>query len=135
MVRVKLKRQHIESLKEEAQRVQPIEACGMLFGRMNPTAAIVEKVITAPNILQSKKSFEIHPEIVVRTILESEKDGLEFIGLFHSHPAPAYPSSIDIKSMKLWGDAIWLILTLIDGKFAAFQMIDEKIEEVALQIE
>jgi proteasome lid subunit RPN8/RPN11 len=134
-LKVKLKRQHIKALKEEAQKVQPIEACGMLFGKMNPTAAVVEKVVIAPNMLRSRKRFEIHPEIVVKRILESEKDGLDFIGLFHSHRAPAYPSSIDIKSMKLWGDAIWLILALIDGKFAAFQMIDEKIEEVALQIE
>jgi proteasome lid subunit RPN8/RPN11 len=122
-LKVKLKRQHIKALKEEAQKVQPIEACGMLFGKMNPTAAVVEKVVIAPNMLRSRKRFEIHPEIVVKRILESEKDGLDFIGLFHSHRAPAYPSSI------------WLILALIDGKFAAFQMIDEKIEEVALQIE
>ncbi|UCE95216.1 MAG: M67 family metallopeptidase [Candidatus Bathyarchaeota archaeon] len=134
-MKVKLKRQHIKSLKEEVQRVHPIEACGMLFGKMNPTEALVEKVVTAPNVLRSEKRFEIHPETVVKMILESEKEGQEFVGLFHSHSAPAYPSSIDIKFMKLWGDAIWLILATFDGKFAAFQMMDGKVKKAVLEIE
>jgi proteasome lid subunit RPN8/RPN11 len=121
-------------LEEEARRVHPVEACGILFGKLNHAEAVVEKVVIAPNILRSGERFEINPETVVKAILESEKKGLYFIGLFHSHPAPANPSLVDIEFMKLWGDAIWLILSLTDGKLAAFQMKDGLLEEVAIEL-
>jgi hypothetical protein len=37
--------------------------------------------------------------------------------------------------MKLWGDAIWLILSSTEDKIAAFQMKDGKLEEVTLDLE
>ena len=132
---LRLRRHHIRLLKEEARRVHPIEACGILFGKLNHAEAVVEKVVIAPNILRSGERFEINPETVVKAIAESEKKGLHFIGLFHSHPASANPSLVDMKFMKLWGDAIWLILSLTDGKLAAFQMKDGLLEEVALELD
>jgi len=121
-------------LKEEARKVHPIEACGIFFGRTSLTKAVVEKVVLAPNILRSSTRFEMNPETVVNAILESEKKGLHFIGLFHSHPAPATPSLVDVKFMKLWGDAIWLILSSTDDKIAAFQIKDGKLEEVTIEV-
>ena len=135
MLNLRLRHNHIELLKKEARRVYPIEACGILFGQMNLAKAVVEKVVLAPNILHSGARFEINPETVVKAILESEKKGLHFVGLFHSHPAPATPSPIDVKSMKLWGDAIWLILSSTEDKIAAFQMKDGTLEEVTLEVE
>ena len=129
---LRLRPYHIRLLKEEARRVHPIEACGILFGKLNQAEAVVEKVVMAPNVLRSGERFEINPETAVKAIAESEKNGLHFIGLFHSHSAPANPSLVDMKFMKLWGDAIWLILSLTDGKLAAFQMKDDELEEVAL---
>jgi proteasome lid subunit RPN8/RPN11 len=115
--------------------VHPVEACGILFGQTSLTKAVVEKVVLAPNTLRSGERFEINPETVVKAIVESEKKGLHFVGLFHSHPAPATPSLVDVKFMKLWGDAIWLILSSTEDKIAAFQMKDGKLEEVTLDLE
>ena len=129
---LRLRPYHISLLREEARRVHPIEACGILFGKLNHAEAVVEKVVMAPNVLRSGERFEMNPETVVKAIAESEKKGLHFIGLFHSHPASANPSLVDMKFLKLWGDAIWLILSLTDGKLAAFQMKDGLLEEVAL---
>ena len=75
-----LRRHHISLLREEARRVHPIEACGILFGKLNQAKAVVEKVVMAPNILRSGERFEINPETVVKAIAESEKKGLPFIG-------------------------------------------------------
>jgi len=131
---LRLRPYHIRLLKEEARRVHPIEACGILFGKLNHAEAVVEKVVMAPNVLRSGERFEMNPETVVKAIAESEKKGLHFIGLFHSHPASANPSLVDMKFLKLWGDAIWLILSLTDGRLAAFQMKDGLLEEVALKL-
>jgi proteasome lid subunit RPN8/RPN11 len=131
---VRLQHLHIDLLKQEAEKVQPIEACALLFGRLSHDKAVVEKVDFAPNKLQSSTRFEIDPEKVAAAFTEAEKEGLAFIGLFHSHPAPAEPSSIDLEGMKLWGDALWLILSLTDGELAAYQLVDDSVEETTLLI-
>ncbi|MGD2066019.1 MAG: M67 family metallopeptidase [Candidatus Bathyarchaeota archaeon] len=121
-------------MKQETEKVQPIEACAMLFGKLSHDEAVVKKIEFAPNKLQSPVRFEIDPEKVAAAFTQAEKEELEFIGLFHSHPAPAAPSSIDLEGMKLWGDALWLILSLTDGELAAYQLVDDSVEEATLQI-
>jgi proteasome lid subunit RPN8/RPN11 len=115
--------------------VHPVEACALLFGKLSQNEAVVEKVEFAPNRLQSTVSFEVDPGKVAEAITEAEKEGLDFVGLFHSHPAPAAPSPIDLKYMKLWGDTVWLILSSIDGNLAAYRLMEDAAEEATLRIE
>jgi proteasome lid subunit RPN8/RPN11 len=129
-----LQRHHVDLLKKEARKVQPIEACAMLFGKLGNNEAFVEKVEVAPNRLRSPVKFEIDPMKVVAAFNKAEEEGLEFIGLFHSHPAPAAPSPTDRKFMKLWGDALWLILSSIEGTLTAYQIKDGKVEEATIRI-
>jgi proteasome lid subunit RPN8/RPN11 len=111
----------------------PVEACAMLFGELSYNEAVVEKVEVAKNRLLSGTRFEIDPARVAAAITEAEKEGLGFIGLFHSHPAPAVPSSIDLKYMRLWGDALWLIMSSTDGKLAAYQLVDGTVKEATVR--
>ena len=89
---LRLKRQHVRLLKEEARKVHPIEACALLFGRLTRKEALVKRVVVTANELQSTVRFEIDPETFVKALTEAEEEGLDFVGLFHSHPAPAMPS-------------------------------------------
>jgi proteasome lid subunit RPN8/RPN11 len=129
-----LESRHVDLLKEEARKTHPIEACAMLFGESTQKQVAVQKVIVAPNKLQSTTRFEIHPETVVKAITEAEQEGLDFLGLFHSHPAPATPSLIDHKFMKLWGDVVWVIYSSTNGALAAYQMKNGEVREVTIQI-
>jgi len=132
---LQLQRRHIELLKQETEKVHPVEACAILFGKLSQNEAVVEKVEVTQNRLRSTTRFEIDPAKVAAAITETEKEGLEFIGLFHSHPAPDTPSAIDLKYMKLWGDALWLILSSTDGNLAAYQLIDGTVKEATIRIE
>ena len=132
---MQLQRQHVDLLKEETEKVHPIEACAMLFGKLSQNEAVVKKVAFAANKLQSKVKFEIDPVDAVVAFAAADKEGLEFVGLFHSHPAPAVPSSLDIKYMKLWGDSLWLILSSTDGNLAAYQLIDGEVKQATIRIE
>jgi proteasome lid subunit RPN8/RPN11 len=132
---LRLRRRHVDLLKQEAEKVQPVEACAMLFGKLFHSEAVAEKIEFAPNKLQSTVRFEIDPEKVAAAFTEAEEEGLDFVGFFHSHPAPATPSSIDLKGMRLWGDAIWLIQSLTNGKLAAYQLTDNKVKEATIRIE
>jgi proteasome lid subunit RPN8/RPN11 len=105
----------------------------MLFGKFSQNNATLCEVIFAPNMLESTVKFEIDPIIVVDVLIKAEQEGLDFIGLFHSHPAPAMPSSIDFKFMKLWGDALWLIMSTTNGKLAAYHLKNDILEEVTIR--
>jgi proteasome lid subunit RPN8/RPN11 len=120
-------------LRKEAKRVHPVEACAILFGKTTRQEAVVKRVVTVPNVLESTTRFEIDPKAFFDAFMQADKDGLEFIGLFHSHPAPAYPSAVDLEFMRLWGDAAWLILSSTHDNLAAFQMTDGKVSEVTLK--
>jgi proteasome lid subunit RPN8/RPN11 len=122
-------------LRQETEKVYPVEACAMLFGKVSQIKAEVKKVLVAKNRLLSTTRFEVDPAKVAAAVTEAEKEGYEFIGLFHSHPAPAAPSLVDLKYMRLWGDTLWLILSSIDGKLAAYQLIDGSVKEATIRID
>jgi proteasome lid subunit RPN8/RPN11 len=102
---------------------------------MNPNEAYVSNIYVASNMLKSSVRFEIEPEEVFKAFMEAEKEELELVGFFHSHQTHSKPSSLDLKNMKFWGNSIWLIFASIEDDMAAFQLINEKIMEVSINIE
>ena len=132
---LRLKRHFVDLLSYETDKVYPIEACALLFGRFTTDEAIVDQVEVTQNRLDSTNHFEVAPEKVAIAVSSAEKEGWELVGLFHSHPLNAAPSEIDFKFMKMWPDIIWLILSSIDGSIAAFKLIDSKIKKIGIKIE
>jgi len=130
---LRLNTQQLQFLRKEDRRVHPIEACAALFGKTTRRKAVVERVVTVPNVLGSTTRFEIDPKAFFDAFMQADKDELEFIGLFHSHPAPAHPSDVDLEFMRLWGDAVWLIFSSTHDNFAAFQMKDGKVRAVTVK--
>jgi len=130
---LRLSTQQLQFLREEVRRVHPIEGCAILFGKTTRREAVVKRVVTVPNVLKSITRFEIDPKAFFDAFMQADEEGLDFIGLFHSHPAPAYPSGVDLKFMRLWGNTFWLILSSIYDNFAAFQMTDGKVSEVTVE--
>ena len=129
-----MSRQEVALLKDEARKLLPIEACAMLFGEMTREEAVVKRVVMTSNKLKSTVRFEMAPEEFAGAFFEAENEGLDLIGLFHSHPAPATPSSTDLEGMRLWADAIWLILSSTDDNLAGYQMKNGKVVEVTIQV-
>ncbi|MCW4055240.1 MAG: M67 family metallopeptidase, partial [Candidatus Bathyarchaeota archaeon] len=134
-LKLRISRQDIAHLRSEAERVRPVEACALLFGRLSGSDCGVTKVVDTENRLQSTERFEVDPEVAVAALSKAEEEGLDLVGLFHSHSAPAVPSTVDLQFMRLWGDAVWLILSLTDGDFSAYQLLDRKLREVHIDIE
>lgn len=120
-------------LEREARKKHPVEACALLFGKLNKEEAVVERVTTATNVLESAVRFEIDAKVFYDAFTKANKDGLDFVGFFHSHPAPAEPSSVDLQFMRLWGDAVWLIFSSIENRFAAFQMRNGEVRTLSLR--
>lgn len=107
------------------------ELCGLLLGRLSGEDAVVELLEPLENVSPSPARFEARPEDVYRAHVKAEGLGLEVIGIYHSHPAPPIPSSMDLDGMGRW-PLVWLIVSSLDGSAAAFQLVEGEVKEVEL---
>ena len=108
----------LQSLVSETLRSK-IEICGVLIGEKRGNHYIVTKALSGRNIKNSPVLFEIAPEDLYRAATMAESEGLDIVGLYHSHPAPPKPSIRDLDGMRLW-PLPWLIISSIDGSYDCY---------------
>lgn len=124
-----LKKSVLENIIEIIKSRYPIEACGILLGKISGEKAFALKAIEINNILGSTKSFWIDEKEWMDKILKAKKQGLEYLGLFHSHYRDSViPSMNDMERMIECPEEIWLILSYSPPekiKYAAWRL-DEK---------
>ena len=112
----------------------PEEACGLLFGDLKREEAVVRKITALHNTLRSPTNFQIDPEEFLRALVEAEKEDMQHIGFFHSHPASPKPSTTDVRYMGLWPESIWLIVSSISHRMAAYQTIGGSLQKLDLKV-
>ena len=77
----------------QAYDAYPLEACGLLVG----TGSHVHRFVPCTNEAQSARVYTIPGKELLRAEMAAEDDGLEIIGVFHSHThSEPYPSPTDI---------------------------------------
>jgi len=131
---VRLTEEQICLLAEETKRNYPIEACGLLFGDISNEESVVRKIVSVRNVLQSSILFQIDPEEFIKVLFEAEKDDMQLIGFFHSHPAAPQPSVTDVRYMQLWPENIWLIISSIDYSLAAYQTVNGVLKRINIEV-
>jgi proteasome lid subunit RPN8/RPN11 len=104
-------------------RALPNEGCGLLLGTAE---GLVHEVISSPNISDSAKVYEIDPTVLLRSSRRADAEGLEVIGVFHSHThSEAYPSPTDVLQAP---DPTWhyVLISLRDSPadLQSFRIID-----------
>jgi proteasome lid subunit RPN8/RPN11 len=78
-------------------RALPDEGCGLLLGVRESERSVVRDVIASENVLHSAKVYEIDSKVLLRAHRRADEEGLEVLGVFHSHThTEAYPSPTDI---------------------------------------
>ncbi|MEM0011122.1 MAG: Mov34/MPN/PAD-1 family protein, partial [Candidatus Bathyarchaeia archaeon] len=85
-------------------------------------------------VLASRELFEVDPEEFLAEFIKSEREGLQHIGFFHSHPGTTEPSKIDLKFMELWPGTIWLIISSLNRNIAAYRIVNGKLRLVYIRI-
>lgn len=109
----------------------PLEACGLLAGKNDQ----VEKVLLVRNQAQSPVRFVMDPHEQLRAFDWIEANGLELVGIFHSHPAgPAAVSATDIAEAAY--EVVHLIWsrTRADWQARGFWIEQGRAIEVSLKI-
>ncbi len=85
----------LESMIAHAYGAYPLEACGLLVGSW--ADATVTRFVACANVARSAKLYTIDPGEHLRVERAAEDDGLDVIGVVHSHThTEPYPSPTDV---------------------------------------
>ena len=116
---------------DHAQADRPNEVCGLLAGRGNQ----ILEAIPVQNIAEQPKTrYQMEPTEQIRALKQIEKDDLEWLGIYHSHPNSApIPSPTDI-SKSTDSSLIHMIVSLKSRKPAlkAWQIDETSITPIDL---
>lgn len=109
----------------------PLESCGLLAGKNDQ----VGKVIFVRNQAQSPARFVMDPYEQLKAFDWIESNGLDLLGIFHSHPAgPEAASATDIAEAAY--EVVYLIWSRNQErwKVRGFWIENGSVTEVSLQI-
>ena len=86
----------------------PREACALLIGAKTSQGHLVRRVARVQNISPEEDAYELDPLSWREVELEARAEGLEVVGVWHSHPrTQAVPSVRDRAEAQLgWSHAI-----------------------------
>ena len=109
-------------------RALPNEGCGLLLGNVDGT---VVDVVASPNVADSAKVYEIDSRVLLRTYRRAEDEGLEVLGVYHSHThSEAYPSSTDVAQVP---DPSWHYVLVsfrgVPSVVRSFRIIEGEVSE------
>jgi [CysO sulfur-carrier protein]-S-L-cysteine hydrolase len=130
-----LKESKLEFLTSLAKKSLPLESCALLLGKKNTDnlgEISVSDVISVKNNDSSTISFSVDPEDLLEGYHLSESRNMHVVGIFHSHPAEAVPSSIDKSYMKI-NPVVWLIYSTVTNEARAY-IFECIVKEVRLRI-
>ncbi len=106
-----LGKRYADEIIAHAWEENPTECCGILAG----VNGSVSKLYRITNIEQSPFRYVMDPKEQLNSMLECERNGLEFIAFYHSHThSPAYPSQTDVRMALQSGylDEYYLLVSL-----------------------
>lgn len=130
---VRIEQRIFDCLLAEARANPNIECCGLLAGR----EGIISAVLSAKNALQSATSYEIAPEELFALFRRMRSEGLEHLGIYHSHPkGENSPSPIDLER-AFYPQAAYLIICPDPGAprpVRAFRIAESRFHELSLKV-
>ena len=131
MSKIKIPKDIIDAMIEQAYDELPNETCGLLSG----TDYLVQTHYKMANIDQSPEHFSFDPKEQFQVLKNSRKSGQKIIANFHSHPkSPARPSEEDIR-LANDPNIIYIIISLAEETPVVKAFVKEDDTLVAYQLE
>ena len=123
-----------DKLVDHAIEQQPSESCAMLFGEKVGDDWNVKEVFLTQNMDNSQTNFTISPEELLKGYQIAQKNQLEVVGVFHSHPnSDAIPSITDKKFMQN-NPVPWIIFSGVDNNLRAYLIVSD-VTEIPIKID
>ena len=121
-----------DKLVDHAIEQQPSESCAMLFGKKVGDDWNVKEVFLTQNMDNSQINFTISPEELLKGYQIAQKNQLEVVGVFHSHPnSDAIPSNTDKKFMQN-NPVPWIIFSGVNNDLKAY-LLDSDVIEIPIK--
>ena len=123
----------VEEMLRLARSEPRVECCGLLAG----ADGIITKIFPTKNALASPTAYEVAPQELFPLFRQMREEGLEHLGIYHSHPATEnFPSPSDIELAGYPYQAYFIIspLPAAPNPVRAFFIRDGNVEELALAI-
>jgi proteasome lid subunit RPN8/RPN11 len=114
---------------EHAKKEKPLECCGILGGRRKT----VEKAFELQNAEGSAIRYSISPQAQLKVFEEMDKESMEMIAVYHSHPHTiAFPSETDVK-MAFYPEVSSIIISLKEENHPVVKAFSIREEAIYLE--
>ena len=92
---LRIGREFADDMIAHALQDDPNECCGILAG----ADATISKLYRITNASPSPYRYQMDPQGIMQTMLDTEQNGWEMLAFYHSHThSPAYPSQTDVRN-------------------------------------
>lgn len=131
---VRVRREILVKMQEEAAKTPAQECCGLLAGR----DGIISEIFRARNAHANPATgYEIAPRGLFQLMREMRAQDLQLLGIYHSHPrGENRPSPTDI-GQAFYPDTLYVILSPLPGApqpIRAFLICDGEATELTIEI-
>ncbi|UCD72203.1 MAG: M67 family metallopeptidase [Syntrophobacterales bacterium] len=108
---VRIPKTIFQKMVDHALREAPRECCGILAGK----GRTVRRMYEMSNADGSRTTYLMAPEEQLEVFREMEKEHLDMVAIYHSHPHTIpFPSQRDVR-LAFFPDVAYVIISLKDG--------------------
>jgi proteasome lid subunit RPN8/RPN11 len=122
--------QDVAAIRKHGEADYPHEACGLMGGRMEGERTIVRELVALPNTRSdsARNRYLIDPDAFRRAQASLDGEGLEIVGVYHSHPDhPAEPSAFDREhAWPRWSYVIVGVAAGRSGDMKSWRLSDDR---------
>jgi len=115
---IKVASQPWQEMVAHARSTYPNECCGAMLGKIDGAEKDVLIAMRLQNSSAGSQAarYELRPEDLLAADQEARRQGLDLIGIYHSHPdCGAYFSETDLKNSCPWYS--FIVLSIQNGEF------------------
>jgi proteasome lid subunit RPN8/RPN11 len=104
-----------------AERGYPHEICGLMFGKEGETRMVTE-VFECGNLnkLKPETRYDMDPKDYLKGEALARQNGLDVVGIFHSHPDHPDKAS-ETDRAAAWQGFSYVIISIQKGKYASMK--------------
>jgi proteasome lid subunit RPN8/RPN11 len=121
----------LEQMLRHVRSEPRMECCGLLAG----IDGVITKIFPAMNALGSATAYEVAAQELLPLFRQMREEGLEHLGIYHSHPATEnFPSPRDIELAGYPNQAYFIISLLPDAPHPvrAFSIRNGEVQELEI---
>ncbi len=103
---------------QHARATYPNECCGAMLGVVDSDEKHVKLAVPLKNAFEGPQAerYQLRPEDLLQADREARAQGMDLVGIFHSHPdCDAYFSETDLKNSCPWYS--FVVISIRSGEY------------------